>query len=511
MWFANLYRNVDCQPSNDNVRWFQSRSEQKSYFESRKISSAVVTPIKDMNVIALDVDINTMRDVPYLSFGEDGGKEIYAFVDDCQYTNERRTLVYYTIDEWQTYMFNIEWNPMMVERENVTDDGIGYHLEDENLSIKDMLTVSEVGSGFFNPAEYHIIIGYAEKPDGGNVYQRITCNIFNGVEYEDCGKGDAGAQRAREILEQMHGKEDAIVGLYMCPEKLFNDSAIPKQLKFNLPSRPTSLGGYIPKNNKLFTYPYVDCLVSNGNGQTLELKYEYLGNLEMVVEFSFGINMEVEAFPNNYLGETNNDLYKISINNFPQCAFIVDSYKAWLAQNQGRFMYQIGESFVKGASTAVMASPLSGVSMGSIMATGLAGGLASGASTASSILSQNISAQRMPDSARGNTSGDAGFANGRADFRARSRTITKQEALIIDDYFTRYGYRVMRYKVPNLTTHSLFNYVKAIDPNITGNIPSTYLNKIIARVSAGVTLMHTDLQKVKTNYMENEVIGNENT
>jgi hypothetical protein len=50
-----------------------------------------------MNVIALDVDINTMRDVPYLSFGEDGGKEIYAFVDDCQYTNERRTLVYYTI------------------------------------------------------------------------------------------------------------------------------------------------------------------------------------------------------------------------------------------------------------------------------------------------------------------------------------------------------------------------------------------------------------------------------
>ena len=136
MWFANLYRNVDCQPSNDNVRWFQSRSEQKSYFESRKISSAVVTPIKDMNVIALDVDINTMRDVPYLSFGEDGGKEIYAFVDDCQYTNERRTLVYYTIDEWQTYMFNIEWNPMMVERENVTDDGIGNHLEDENLSIR---------------------------------------------------------------------------------------------------------------------------------------------------------------------------------------------------------------------------------------------------------------------------------------------------------------------------------------------------------------------------------------
>ena len=69
----------------------------------------------------------------------------------------------------------------------------------------------------------------------------------------------------------------------------------------------------------------------------------------------------------------------------------------------------------------------------------------------------------------------------------------------------------MRYKVPNLTTHAMFNYVKAIDPNITGNIPSTYLNKIIDRVSAGVTLMHTDLQKVKTNYMENEVISNENT
>lgn len=57
----------------------------------------------------------------------------------------------------------------------------------------------------------------------------------------------------------------------------------------------------------------------------------------------------------------------------------------------------------------------------------------------------------------------------------------------------------------------MFNYVKAVDPNITGNIPSTYLNKIIARVSAGVTLLHTDLRKVKTNYMENEVISNENT
>lgn len=505
MWFANLYRNVDCQPSNDIVRWFQSRSEQKSYFESRKISSAVVTPIKDMNVIALDVDINTMRDVPYLSFGEDGGKEIYAFVDDCQYTNERRTLVYYTIDEWQTYMFNIVWNPMMVERENVIDDEIGNHLEDENLSIKDMLTVSEVGSGFFNPADYHIIIGYGETPEGKNVLQKITCNIFNGVEYKDCGKGNDGVQEARVFLNRMveKGKIDSIVGIYMCPEKLFNDSAIPKQLKFNLPARPSSFGGYVPKNNKLFTYPYVDCLVSNGNGQTLELKYEFLENLEMIIEFSFGISMEAEAFPNNYMGETNNDLYKLTINNFPMCAYIVDSYKAWVAQNQGQFRYNIASSLVSGFGTGALAT-------GSLLG-GAAGALVSGANTVNGILSQNARMERVPDTARGVTSGDAGFANGRADFRARSRTITRQEAMIFDDYLTRYGYRVMRYKVPNLTTHSMFNFVKAIDPNITGNIPSKYLNKIIDRVSAGVTLMHTDLQKVKTNYMENEVISYENT
>ena len=69
-------------------------------------------------------------------------------------------------------------------------------------------------------------------------------------------------------------------------------------------------------------------------------------------------------------------------------------------------------------------------------------------------------------------------------------SIKKEYARIIDNYFSMFGYKINRVKVPNITGRSNWNYVKTINCNFDGNIPQTDLNIIRAMFNNGVTLWH---------------------
>ena len=72
-------------------------------------------------------------------------------------------------------------------------------------------------------------------------------------------------------------------------------------------------------------------------------------------------------------------------------------------------------------------------------------------------------------------------------------TIRPEYAKIIDNFFSMYGYKVMSLEVPNIHTRKKWNYLKAIEMNITGNknkIPQEYLEEIRTMFLNGVTLWH---------------------
>ena len=63
---------------------------------------------------------------------------------------------------------------------------------------------------------------------------------------------------------------------------------------------------------------------------------------------------------------------------------------------------------------------------------------------------------------------------------------------IIDDYFTRYGYKIIRVVSPNITGRTYWNYVEigANEDIGTGNVPTKYMDEINKACRRGVTIWH---------------------
>ena len=53
--------------------------------------------------------------------------------------------------------------------------------------------------------------------------------------------------------------------------KIITNNTIPKPYH--------DIMGYVPRNKKLFCYPYKYCTIDNMEGSTLDLMYEYMGSV----------------------------------------------------------------------------------------------------------------------------------------------------------------------------------------------------------------------------------------
>lgn len=65
---------------------------------------------------------------------------------------------------------------------------------------------------------------------------------------------------------------------------------------------------------------------------------------------------------------------------------------------------------------------------------------------------------------------------------------------IIDDYFTRFGYKINRVLTPNLTGRRNFNYVEIGKSEEIGygDIPNNYMEQINNIFRKGVTIWHNN-------------------
>lgn len=96
-----------------------------------------------------------------------------------------------------------------------------------------------------------------------------------------------------------------------------------------------------------------------------------------------------------------------------------------------------------------------------------------------------------PPQAEGNVNaGDVTSSCNRNVFYFEVKSIKKEMAKIIDDYFSMYGYKTNSTKIPNITGRTNWNYVKTINCNIEGDIPQEDLQKIKDMFNQGVTLWH---------------------
>lgn len=508
-----LFKNVDVQRNNENVRWFSTLQEQYAYFVShlyRRIENN--TPIKNKNQFLVEINVEDARTIPYACFYNTVGKKMYCFITDVEYLNENTSILSYEIDPIQSYMFEINIGKSFVEREHVTDDTIGKHTIDEGLYTNELIlnhrdVVSDMSSSLL------YIINSTVYPTGGD---DAIGGHYGGIIQGGCWFAYADSDSFKEAITNINnqGKSDAIISIFMLPSDLIvyntNTHKVadglafePKDLTY---SKITSLNGYTPKNKKLLCYPYNVIRIGNNGNDIKELKPERFGsNLTFKLFRNPVGTVNYGLLPNNYNGFSYDYRYMITSQPFPTCQWVNDPYADWLNANSTSNSIGILTSMVSGGVTgAIGGSIIPGIGT---LGGAVVGGLTSGLSSAINSFSQASQKMNEPQSAIGSINANNILSVENLNrFSIDQLTVTREIAESIDDFFTCYGYKVNTFKVPNLTTHSLFNYVKLGECNITGNIPSVYLDKIIARFQNGITLWHSNFVASHEVLYKNEVV-----
>ena len=420
-------------------------------------------------------------------------KWFYAFVTDVRYVNDGMTEIKIETDVMQTWKFEINYKPSFIEREHVNDDTRGANLVPEGLEHGEY--ISQFISNYSSIGSSHVVMASNINPSntsqkvGGGIYG----NIYSGVSYYIFNNWTSLNNALVRMAED--GKIDAISSLFYCPDFItgyasasFDSNGISRvpNTQGTSPSimvtlNPNNIDGYTPRNQKVFTYPYVAYVLSNNAGGSITYHLEDFQNSgnnlgEIKVRGTCTPGGSIRAIPINYRGTGDNNEYGLTLGKFPICSYPVDSYLNWQTQQSVNIGLDIAQDTLSIATN---------------VATGNYLGATSGVFGIGNILAEQYKHSLVPVETRGNlNSGDVTFTEGKLTYTSYLMTIKSQFARIIDDYFTMYGYKINRVKTPNLDGRTNWNYVKTVGLNITGDIPQADMQKIKDIFDSGVTLWH---------------------
>lgn len=514
---------VPLEMDNTNQLTFANANDQFNYFNSLpKLEVNDFTYQRKDNVIRFGANFDDLLDFNYVMYRNDAysTKWFYAFITDLEYLNDNVTAIGIKTDVWQTWQFNLDYKQTFVEREHVNDDTIGLHTLPENLELGQLVqnsstnfepdkTVWTSGQTEQLSNKYMIIFQVSELPEGSYGINRPHeyNSVYSGLFY--FGVKTPTDATALIYKYSSESKADAIVSIFMAPTAFFNNcqfsniSTTYGDVTIYLPvdnagissmsdnpytiNRPTNLNGYVPKNRKLFCYPFTYIMIDNNAGTCVTERFEDFVNSATPSYYmggSLGQGCSIKLAPIGYKGQASgaeNFNEGIVSMKYPICGWATDYYTNWLTQNAVNIPLTI-------AST--VGSLGLGLATGGTSLIGASGALITAGTQIGNLLNEQYKASLVPDQAHGNANcSDVNLA-WRKCFTVKCMSIKSEYAKIIDDYFTMFGYKVNTLKIPNITGRRNWNYVKTVGCYITANIPQNDLQEIKDMFDNGVTLWH---------------------
>ena len=515
---------VPLEIDNKNQLTFSSKQTQYNYFNGcEHIELDDSSYQRKDNIIRYPGHIDNLIGYNYCMYRNNTytDKWYYAYITDMKYISDSMTLISIKTDVWQTWNFDLEIKRCFVEREHVNDDTIGANTLPEQLETGEYIIEGEATSSTSGTCHAVIATTYDIIDDitgEGSVNPYHTYNgIPNGCYYYIGGSTTAVSFISLAISAAAnHGKSDGIVSIFLLPDSLLgitpsttwsylysgqdgwstnpsaglgyapykkiSESTVATLMETVTVTKPYStVNGYTPKNKKLFVAPYKYLVADNNSGAATELYYEFFGAGDMSFKIYGDITPggSIKMLPQSYKNQTENNLEGLTSGKFPIGSFANDVYTNWLTQNA----VNIG---VKGAGALVSAG--AGIAMGNPLA--VAGAGLQVASTIGEIYQHSL----IPPTVEGNVnSGDVNYSKSLTKFSFYKMSIKAEVARVIDEYFSTYGYKVARIKVPNITGRLNWNYVKTIDCNMHAYIPQEDLLEIKNMFNSGVTFWHNPL------------------
>lgn len=467
------------------------------------------------NAIRIDAPIQDLYDCNYLAFSNDSyeNKIYYAFITQINYINDNCTEIVYELDVIQTYMFDYEFEDCYIERQHTPRDDVFGNTVPENLEIGDYVYKSvEKSYDDYTDFVIDIVAPFSLRiridpvqPAGTVTVFEIDKNIEVGF-YNQFFSGlihntfEISAQTIPNPSDQYHplvpstqdiakafgtmleSDKEQIVAIYMLPKHMAHPKTeLPSDITHSarvikLPSSTaevygtyTDAGGNVHnriKNNKLLTYPYNLLMVQDSEGKTAEYKYELFWQIIHVGDNYYarfnligtmGLPPQLMCCPQNYKPYDEDSDNKIvpfnyvnnlTITQFPMSGWATNGFAEWLANKT---------TGLAGGLLGTMLAP----GIGTVIGAGI-GAFAkmSFAATAYGSISSIPQALIAPNYAHGVDKNSLMLSLNEFGFHFYNARIKDEYALIIDDYFTKYGYAIKRIGKPNLRARPKWTYVE---------------------------------------------------
>lgn len=509
---ADFFYNTGLSMSHENTLYFSTAPLKDQYFaEWSKVSVDHVTYQREnRGWIRVELPMSRLYNVDYMRFRNVSFENhyFYAFVTAINYINNVTTEVQYVLDPIMTWMGIFGLKQCYIERQHTTNDGIGNNIAEEGIPVGNYITELQTTLAQFNYSN-----SFARIAKGNEAGTNLMGGIYSGSSIIDCDSQSELNSAIANLID--NDQADSIVSITMIPNGVKGGSVV-STTQDALPKPYSTVGGYTPRNKKLFCYPYKYCTIDNGEGSTIDLMYEYFGTIPDATSsgnLSFTIagcgypsGAEYVIYPNNYKDNSGLE-YRLTMTHFPVCSFAVNSYEAYLAQKNAYFpltvarqnaqsLVQMGSAGAKGAFNGLRSGGLLGSLVGGISGAANAGieGVASQESLIRDNLVINSIRPESPTIEHGTPSSDIMWSIGNKSFMIYEKTITKNYAMMIDSYFDMFGYAVKQHGTPNMNARPHWTYCKTTGCDVTGNLPAQDKREIEAIFDNGVRFWHNLLE-----------------
>lgn len=498
------------------ARDYTSLERQYNYFYSKRkyVFDPVTYTRTGRNTVRVQMIADNMYNCNYMMFQNTnfrtesvhyvGDKWFYAFITHVEYINNAVSEITYEIDDVQSWLFDYQCNDVFVERMHNPTDAIGDNLIPEPLVPSAFVTASEQDFPVLDNTGHagyqrRAIMLINKKPSGlSPSEEQLVNDKFTLLDYVDglpmlhiwyaIFNMDDGTDRRSmtAIMQLFSGMEDRIIGIFAMPPMLGTlQSPLSVESTYNIIANNCYGGtfdGYTPKNNKMYTYPFNQLQVSNAFGQNKDYRFELFPNAQQ-----YGVTFNYRAvavpkpgmvlYPLNYAGDTDGTDDILSIGDYPQGVYTGDSFQMWLHQG---FVQSVASVASAGTSLLI---PTKKDRVGKNI------GMRNVLSESMNMVAQAIIADQQANKLYGNLSAESvvyGLDKGYS-FKFKTRRPVRSQAIMLDDFFTRYGYAQNRIMKTDSYVRKHWTYIKCSDITLYGSVPADSLRHLTNIFNDGIT------------------------
>lgn len=500
-------KGVPLFPDYENTYYFTSKTLQQSYFDS--MSSSALTFGRQSyqryrkNAIQIQVKQSDVIDCNYMAFqnSSHSDKWFYAFIVETEYINENNTAIYYQIDEMQTWFFDYELQMCLVERQHSETDVAGDNIVSEKFDLGEYDENDRYTHAITQTIDYYIVIWATFDENLNDRYGATINGYFTPLYPIRFDSADPASVAVFLIQVAEAGKNDGILQICYMPKFVFNTTSVVSTIAKHNTNEEFGYGidTYVPKNKKLYTYPYNYFHIVTPHTDT-SYAYEFFGgpNCAFRITGYPQANSSVMCVPADYKGTGDYFENLAQINSYPQLPFVIDTYKQFIAeynatkeQHKGRALIRTGLALAtKGVSMALTTKKQDriveankgsesmttkeklarGESAKEAAAFGMAQASFNTASSGVSWFLDKAAEEKIEAlntvSVAGTTDDLAGFNNGYFNFIAKRLTIRAEKCRQIDQFFSLYGYAQNKLMIPKQMCRLNWSYVKTYDCQI---------------------------------------------